>query len=60
MYSLAFTIALSVWFMKYLPLSNWIILPMQISVGIVVFFSICRMFKMNEYKEIMDILRKRH
>ncbi|MBR4644073.1 MAG: lipopolysaccharide biosynthesis protein [Bacteroidaceae bacterium] len=59
-YSLAFTIALSVWFMKYLPLSNWIILPMQISVGIVVFFSICRMFKMNEYKEIMDILRKRH
>ena len=46
--------------MKYLPLSNWIILPMQISVGIVVFFSIYRMFKMNEYKEIMDILRKRH
>ena len=59
-YSLAFVIALSVWFMKYLPLSNWMILPMQIAVGIVVFFSICKMFKMNEYREIMDILKKRH
>ena len=59
-YGLALVIALSVWFLKYLPLSYWIILPLQITVGIVVFFSICRMFKMNEYKEMMDILRKRH
>lgn len=59
-YALALTIALSVWFLKYLPLSYWIILPMQISVGIVVFFSICRMFKMNEYKEIMEMLKKKN
>ena len=57
-YALAIAIALSVWFLKYLPLSYWIILPMQLVVGAVVFFSICELFKMNEYKEIMDILKQ--
>lgn len=58
-YALSVTIALSVWFLKYLPLSYWIILPMQITVGATVFFSICKSFKMNEYKEIMDILKRK-
>jgi O-antigen/teichoic acid export membrane protein len=58
-YALAIAIALSVWFLKYLPLSYWIVLPMQITVGAAVFFTFCNLFKMNEYKEIMDILKKR-
>ncbi|MDY6332871.1 MAG: lipopolysaccharide biosynthesis protein [Fibrobacter sp.] len=58
-YALAITIALSVWFLKYLPLSYWIILPTQIVVGIVEFFTLCKLFKMNEYKEIMEILKNR-
>ena len=58
-YCLAIAIALSVWFLKYLPLSYWIILPLQITVGATVFFTFCNVFKMNEYKEIMDILKKR-
>ena len=58
-YALAISIALSVWFLKYLPLSYWIILPLQIAVGTVVFFSICELFKMKEYKEITDILKKK-
>jgi len=58
-YCLAIAIALSVWFLKYLPLSYWIILPLQITVGTTVFFTFCNVFKMNEYKEIMDILKKR-
>ena len=58
-YTLAIAIALSVWFLKYLPLSYWIILPLQITVGTTVFFTFCNVFKMNEYKEIMDILKKR-
>ena len=58
-YALAIAIALSVWFLKYLPLSYWIVLPMQITVGAAVFFTLCNLFKMNEYKEIMDILKKR-
>lgn len=58
-YTLAIAIALSVWFLKYLPLSYWIVLPMQITVGAAVFFACCKLFKMNEYKEIIDILKKR-
>ena len=58
-YALAISIALSVWFLKYLPLSYWMILPLQIAVGVVVFFSICILFKMNEYKEIMNILKRK-
>ncbi len=58
-YGLALAIALSVWFLKYLPLSYWIVLPLQIIIGATVFFTLCRLFKLNEYKEIMDILKKR-
>jgi hypothetical protein len=56
-YALAMAIALSVWFLKYLLLSYWIILPLQFVVGSAVFFTICKLFKMNEYKEIMEILK---
>ena len=56
-YTLAITIALSVWFLKYLPMSYWIILPLQIVVGTVVFFTLCKLFKMNEYNEIIEILK---
>ena len=58
-YALAIAIALSVWFLKYLPLGYWIILPLQIAVGATVFFACCKLFKMNEYKEIMEILKNR-
>ena len=58
-YALAIVIALSVWFLKYLPLSYWIVLPMQITVGTAVFFTFCNLFKMNEYKEIKDILTRK-
>jgi O-antigen/teichoic acid export membrane protein len=56
-YTLAIVISLSVWFLKYLPLSYWIILPLQIAAGTVVFFSFCNLFKMKEYNEIMEILK---
>lgn len=51
--------ALSVYFLKFLPLSYWVVLPTQVIVGALAFFIICRMFRLNEYKEIRDILRKR-
>lgn len=56
-YALAIAIALSVWFLKYLPLSYWIILPIQFVVGIAVFFTLCKVFEMSEYKEIIDIMK---
>lgn len=51
----AFVIALSVFFLKFLPLSYWVILPMQIITGAVVFFVVCESTKMPEYLEIKTI-----
>lgn len=51
-YGIAALIAISVFFLKFLPISFWIVLPTQIIVGLSVFFSICTAFKMEEYTEI--------
>lgn len=55
-YGLAAIIALSVWFFKYLPISNWIILPTQIVVAITVFFAVCNLTRMSEYEETKAML----
>lgn len=55
-YGLASLIALSVWFLKYLPLSYWIILPLQIVVGVTVFFTVCNFTKMREYEDAKELL----
>lgn len=54
-YGIAFLIAMSVYFFKYLPISNWIILPIQIMVGVVIFFIICEKTKLEEYIEVKGI-----
>lgn len=56
-YGVATAIALSVWFLKYLPISYWIILPLQIVVGAIVCLSICRFTKIEEYDEVKRILK---
>ena len=55
-YGVAMTIALSVWFLKYLPFSNWAILSLQMLVGIIVFIMVCKMTKMEEYDETLQIV----
>lgn len=50
-YGIAFAIALSVFFLKYLPISYWLILPLQLIVGILVFFTLCKITKIDEYEE---------
>jgi len=59
-YGVATLVALSVYFLKYLPITNWIILPIQLVIGTIVFFVIAH--KMKEYKElkgmVMPYLRK--
>lgn len=54
-YAIAIVIALSVYFFKFLPISYFIILPIQIVVGAAVFFTICELFKPEEYIEIKTI-----
>lgn len=55
-YGIALIVALSVWFLKYLPLSNWIILPMQIVIGVVVLFILSKSTKLQEYEEVKEIV----
>lgn len=55
-FGIAFCIALSVYFLKYLPLSYWIVLPMQILVGGSVFFTLCELIKLPEYLEVKGIV----
>ena len=47
-YGLGFSLAVSVYFFRYLPLSNYIILSIQLIIGIIVFIGICLAFKINE------------
>ena len=54
-YSLATVVALSVFFLKYLPLSFYVILPIQLLIGAIVFILVCRMIKMEEYNEVKGI-----
>lgn len=55
-YGLASLVALSVYFLKYLPLSNWVILPMQIIVGGVVFLVVCKVKGFEEYDEVKQMM----
>ena len=53
-YGVAILIALSIYFLKFLPITYWIVLPLQIIVGIAVFFLISR--NMGEYKELKGMI----
>lgn len=55
-YIVATIIALSVFFLKYLPLSSWLVLPIQLIVGVVVFYMICRIVGLEEYQEIKSLV----
>lgn len=55
-YGVATVVALSVWFLKYLPLSNWIILPLQVVVGAAVFIFTCKIKRLPEYEEAKNMM----
>ncbi len=57
-YGLGFSVAVSVYFFRYLPLSNYIILSIQLIIGIIVFIGICLAFKINEYQDVKQILHQ--
>ena len=51
------TMAIIVYCLTFLPLSSWLILPMQIIFGLIVFFYLCKITKIEEYKEVMDMIK---
>lgn len=56
-FGVATTMALSAYFLKYLPFSNWIILPLQIIVLMVVFILLGKITKMSEYKDVLELMK---
>lgn len=57
-YGVALVMAVSVYFIKFLPLSNWIILPLQITVGAGVGYYLCEKTKLEEYLEVKGIAKQ--
>lgn len=56
-YGVAIAIALAVFFLKYIPVTYWIILPLQIVIGIVVFFILNEHIGLEEYESIKEIAK---
>ena len=54
-YGVASIIAVFVYFLKYLPFSNWAILLLQIIVGFTIGYFVCEKTKLDEYVEIKGI-----
>ena len=57
-FAISMTIALIVFFMKFIPLSYWIVLPMQISFVILLLCVICICTKQSEFKELYTIIKE--
>ena len=55
-YGIALIVSLSVYFLKYLPLSYWIVLPIQMIIGGLVLYTVCEMKKNPEYLEVKGIV----
>lgn len=55
-YGLATIIALSVYFLKFIPITYWLILPIQLCIGVSLFFLLCNNTKMKEYQEVKSIV----
>lgn len=57
-YGVALIMSVSVYFLKFLPISNFIILPIQLLVGSGVFFLVCETTKLPEYFEVKTIAKE--
>jgi len=55
-FALSFFIAIVIYFFKYLPLSYWVILPMQLVAAGILLILICEKSKMEEYIELKKII----
>lgn len=55
-YGIAIVVFLSVYFLKYMPITDWVILPLQVVLGIIVFLLLSYVTKREEYIEIKNII----
>lgn len=54
-FGIAFLMAISVYFFKFLPVSYFIVLPIQVIVGVGLVWALCRVSKLEEYSEVKAI-----
>lgn len=55
-YRTAIILSITVYFLKYLPISYWIVLLLQLLIGTCVFFLLCVMKDIQEYREVKDLV----
>ena len=55
-YGIALVVAFSVYFLKYLPISYWIVFPAQLILGLLIFLGICFFCKIEEFFEIKGMI----
>lgn len=55
-FGVAFVMAIPVYFLSYLPISPFVIFPIQIIVGAIVAFILCEWIKMEEYVQLKEIV----
>lgn len=53
---ISLTMAIVVYCLRFLPISKWFILPIQIAVGLIVFILLCKVSKIDEYKEVLNMI----
>ena len=56
-YGIATLVAVSVYFLKFLPISNWVILPIQFVLGFFILIIVCQQIRMREFIEIKGIIQ---
>lgn len=56
-YGIAIVVALSVFFLKFLPITNWVILPLQGIIGLITFIMLCRLFHLEEFDATINMLK---
>lgn len=56
-YGIATVVALSIYFLKFLSITNWVILPLQCLIGLMTFLMLCRMFHIEEFDTTINMLK---
>ena len=55
-YGIGLLVAASIYFFRFLPLSNYIVLVIQFITGTVVFWGLCMVFRIEEFKDVKQML----
>lgn len=56
-YGIALLVVVSVYFLKFLPVPYWMILPLQIFLGLLVIYVICTVCRLQEFVEVKQMAK---